>query len=276
MSHETEPETSSEGDGKLAAPPMVTALVLAWCVSEPHRAGEVAIPPPGREVMWGRGGDEAGAPRLSFQRHRPGRVVPVGEVRAPQVSRDQLRVRALAGEWLEIRSVGRASVLLNGDPQSVFFAMPGDVIEVGRQVALLVVQRPAFLQGPAREEGFSFGAPDAGGVVGESPAIWELRRRVKLLGAHAGHVLVLGESGTGKELVARALHRCSPRGARPLVARNAATLPEGLAAAELFGNLKSYPNPGTPERPGLVGEADGTTLFLDEIGELPTPCRPSS
>jgi two-component system nitrogen regulation response regulator GlnG/two-component system response regulator HydG len=53
------------------------------------------------------------------------------------------------------------------------------------------------------------------------------------------------------------------------VARNAATFPAGLIDAELFGNAKNYPNPGTAERDGLIGEADGTTLFLDEIGELP-------
>jgi DNA-binding NtrC family response regulator len=79
---------------------------------------------------------------------------------------------------------------------------------------------------------------------------------------------VRGESGTGKELVARALHASSERAARTLVSRNAATLPEGLLDAELFGNIKNYPNPGTPERAGLVGEADGSTLFLDEIGEI--------
>jgi two-component system nitrogen regulation response regulator GlnG/two-component system response regulator HydG len=61
----------------------------------------------------------------------------------------------------------------------------------------------------------------------------------------------------------------SPRAAAPFVARNAATLPPGLMDAELFGNVKNYPNPGMAERPGLVGEADGGTLFLDEIGEIP-------
>ena len=82
-------------------------------------------------------------------------------------------------------------------------------------------------------------------------------------------MLVRGESGTGKELCAAAIHGLSARGARPLVARNAATFPAGLVDAELFGNAKNYPNPGTAERDGLIGEADGTTLFLDEIGELP-------
>src|SRR5262249_14365097 len=83
------------------------------------------------------------------------------------------------------------------------------------------------------------------------------------------NVLIHGPSGTGKELAARAVHALSRRAKRPLVARNAATLPPGLVDAELFGNVKNYPNPGTPERPGLIAQADGGTLFLDEIGELP-------
>jgi DNA-binding NtrC family response regulator len=69
--------------------------------------------------------------------------------------------------------------------------------------------------------------------------------------------------------VARALHALSERAGRPLVARNAATFPETLIDAELFGNAANYPNPGMKARPGLIGEADGSTLFLDEIGELP-------
>jgi len=72
-----------------------------------------------------------------------------------------------------------------------------------------------------------------------------------------------------KELAARSIHGLSSRGDKPIVARNAATFPAGLVDAELFGNAKNYPHSGSPERPGLVGEADGTTLFLDELGELP-------
>ena len=82
--------------------------------------------------------------------------------------------------------------------------------------------------------------------------------------------MLLGETGTGKELAARAVHRFSTRADRPLVARNAATMPAGLIDAELFGNARNYPNPGMAERPGLVGQADGGFLFLDEIGELPS------
>jgi DNA-binding NtrC family response regulator len=79
----------------------------------------------------------------------------------------------------------------------------------------------------------------------------------------------VGESGTGKELAACAIHGLSPRSSHPIVARNAATLPSGIIDAELFGNVRDYPNAGMRERPGLIGEADGSTLFLDEIGEMP-------
>src|SRR5262249_38405316 len=116
---------------------------------------------------------------------------------------------------------------------------------------------------------FAFGAADTHGIVGESPAAWALRDTVAFAARSVGHVLIHGESGVGKELVARAIHALSARRARPLGARNAATFPEALVDAELFGNAKNYPNPGMIEREGVVGEADGSTLFLDEIGELP-------
>ncbi|MDC0742810.1 sigma 54-interacting transcriptional regulator [Polyangium sp. rjm3] len=97
-------------------------------------------------------------------------------------------------------------------------------------------------------------------MVGESPILWDLRHRIAAVARHHAHVLILGESGSGKELVAGAIHARSARGRRPLVSRNAATIPEGLADAELFGNQRNYPNAGVPERHGLVGEAHQSTL----------------
>jgi DNA-binding NtrC family response regulator len=148
-------------------------------------------------------------------------------------------------------------------------AAPGDVLELGSQLVLLVVAR-ARATPRARTPLFPFGAVDAHGIVGESPAAWALRDAIAFVGPRDGHVLVHGASGTGKELVARALHATSSRAGGPLVARNAATFPESLIDAELFGNVRNYPNTGSPERPGLIGEADRGTLFLDEFAELPT------
>jgi two-component system nitrogen regulation response regulator GlnG/two-component system response regulator HydG len=105
-------------------------------------------------------------------------------------------------------------------------------------------------------------------MIGESPAAWDLREQLAAGAVQGAHVLLLGESGAGKELAARALHALSARSAGPFVARNAATIPDSLVDAELFGTAKNYPNSGSPERVGLVGEADGGHLMLDEIGEL--------
>jgi len=148
----------------------------------------------------------------------------------------------------------------------------GSTIHLDRQMVLVCVRRPARMAPvsdlPASEWP-GFGEADRFGFVGESPAAWRLRDTLAFVARREGHVLVTGESGAGKELAARMLHGLSARAQRPWVARNAATFPEGLVDAELFGNVRDYPNPGMRERPGMVGEAHGTTLFLDEIGELP-------
>jgi two-component system nitrogen regulation response regulator GlnG/two-component system response regulator HydG len=136
-------------------------------------------------------------------------------------------------------------------------------------LVLLAVRRPtAPFARALPPPSFAFGEPDAHGIVGEGITAWKLRESIGFVARSGAHALVTGPSGTGKELVGRALHDLSSRQKGPFVARSAATLPAGIIDAELFGNAKSYPNPGMAERPGLIGAADGGTLFLDEIGEL--------
>ncbi|MCU0683374.1 MAG: sigma 54-interacting transcriptional regulator [Polyangiaceae bacterium] len=272
----TLPETSFVGGTGAGKPPEAMALVIGWAADEAGRLGEAAIVPSGRNEtrrVLGRGGPESPneEPRLSFARIRPGSVEPTGPLSSPRISRVQLAVRAKDEGLLEIENVGRCPLLHNGLPATTAFVRHGDVLELGKQMLLVCVRRDAWIRQVEGlpEAAHEFGRVDRHGFVGESPAMWRLREQVSFVASRRTHALIFGESGTGKELVARALHAMSSRGGRAIVARNAATLPETLVDAELFGSARNYPNAGMPERPGLVGLANGSTLFLDEFAELP-------
>ena len=106
-------------------------------------------------------------------------------------------------------------------------------------------------------------------MIGRSPAMQEVFRLIERAGPSDKAILILGESGTGKELVARALHRHSSRADKPMVTINCAALPETLLESELFGHEKGSFTGAIAAKPGLFEVADGGTLFIDEIGELP-------
>jgi DNA-binding NtrC family response regulator len=106
-------------------------------------------------------------------------------------------------------------------------------------------------------------------LVGDSPALDQVRRLIARVAASEASVLVRGDTGTGKELVARAIHEGSGRAAGPLVAVNCGALPEHLVESELFGHRRGAFTGADEHRAGLFEVADGGTLFLDEIGELP-------
>ncbi len=111
------------------------------------------------------------------------------------------------------------------------------------------------------------------GFVGRSPGIAELLRVLGRAARHDSTVLLAGESGTGKELLARALHRLSPRAKGPWVAVNCAAIPETLLESELFGHARGAFTGAVAAHPGLFEQADKGTLFLDEIGDLPPPLQ---
>ncbi|MGB1139660.1 MAG: nitrogen regulation protein NR(I) [Halioglobus sp.] len=106
-------------------------------------------------------------------------------------------------------------------------------------------------------------------IIGEAPAMQEVFRAIGRLAHSNITVLINGESGTGKELVARALHRHSPRASQPFIALNMAAIPKDLMESELFGHEKGAFTGANTKRQGRFEQADGGTLFLDEIGDMP-------
>lgn len=270
----TEGDTAGS-DSRAGPTPEALALAIAWSPADPSRIGEVCIIPSaraGEAFVLGRG--EARLtdphPRLEFARNRAGVFELRAPISSPRISRVQLWIQARGAESLAVRNVGRCPLRHNGSRVDSASARPGDTLQLGAELLLLCLRRPAWVRSlDALSPPMPFGEADPYGVVGESPVAWELRRRIAFVAARADHVLITGESGTGKELAARAVHLLSPRAQQAFVARNAATLPEGLVDAELFGHVRNYPNMGMPERPGLVTLAAGGTLFFDEIAELP-------
>ncbi|MFM7201545.1 MAG: sigma 54-interacting transcriptional regulator [Myxococcota bacterium] len=268
--------TYSDLTGGSLAEGSFVALVLLWSADQPWRAGErFLLPrrPVRRPYLIGRGAarPEDRAPRLSLVQHQPENLTLQPPLGLSTLSREQMLLQMQADGSLLLQNIGRSELLvagrqvLPGEETSVAF---GAEVELPGQLLFLCMPHVMPSVFPSAEP-MVFGQPDAFGLVGESAALWALRRQLALMGPLAGHVLIRGASGTGKELAAHALHGLSPRRSQPLVARNAATLPESLAVAEFFGSARNYPQAGMPERPGLIGAAHRSTLFLDEFGELP-------
>jgi two-component system response regulator GlrR len=106
-------------------------------------------------------------------------------------------------------------------------------------------------------------------IITRNPAMEEVLAKARLVAAGDASILIQGESGTGKELLARAIHAASPRSGRPFVAINCGAIPEPLLESELFGHVKGAFTGAVRDNRGLFMAADGGTLLLDEIGDMP-------
>ena len=148
-----------------------------------------------------------------------------------------------------------------------YLAKPIDLDRAAELVAQAQASRHAAAAGePPRDAATAL---DDLALVGRSPAIQEVYKRIGRVADTDSAVLILGETGTGKELVARAIHHHSRRCAGPFVAVNCGALPETLVESELFGYARGAFTGATTDKAGRFEAADGGTLFFDEIGELP-------
>ncbi|QCW28332.1 nitrogen regulation protein NR(I) [Lysobacter enzymogenes] len=139
--------------------------------------------------------------------------------------------------------------------------------------AVALAARTLSTSAPVAESPPAADAAPADALIGDTPAMLTLFRAIGRLAQAPLSVLVTGETGTGKELVARALHRESPRAQRPFVALNTAAIPAELLESELFGHEAGAFTGAQRRHVGRFEQADGGSLFLDEIGDMPLPLQ---
>lgn len=148
-----------------------------------------------------------------------------------------------------------------------YIAKPFEHNELIESVAKIIREKGNKVRPPVAEDDAD--TPPMQGMIGSCPQMLEMFRRIRKVAQTNSTVLINGESGTGKELVARAIHNLSSRQDHEMISVNCAAIPENLIESELFGHEKGSFTGATATRTGLVEAANNSTLFLDEIGELP-------
>ncbi|MBR9805554.1 sigma-54-dependent Fis family transcriptional regulator [bacterium] len=145
-----------------------------------------------------------------------------------------------------------------------YIAKPLKKAEMKKAIERIVETKPK-----RRRDSSKPSVPPVPGMIGDCEAMQDVYNRIYRCGPTRSTVLVRGETGTGKELVARAIHEASDRKDKPMISVNCAAIPETLIESELFGYEKGSFTGASSNRAGLIEAAEGSTLFLDEIGELP-------
>jgi DNA-binding NtrC family response regulator len=180
----------------------------------------------------------------------------------PHLSR-QHAILERRGQTLHIRDAdSRNGTFVNGHQVTASPLVDGDIIRLSDTVLMIRFQPDDSMDADVPE------------LIGDSPAIGQLRHFVGLTGPTEATAVLIGETGTGKGVMARAIHRASPRSDGPFVAINCAAIPEALAESALFGHRAGAFTGAARDTKGYFRAADGGTLFMDEIGELPETVQP--
>ena len=145
---------------------------------------------------------------------------------------------------------------------------------LNREDLLRAIQQAIARDNIARQPNGDTGTHNFDEIVGTSAALTAVLKQVEVVAPTESTVLILGETGTGKELIARAIHAASSRSRRPFVKLNCAAIPTGLLESELFGHEKGAFTGAIAQRIGRFELADGGTVFLDEVGEIPLELQP--
>lgn len=188
-----------------------------------------------------------------------------------QVAASTAQLPAAQGEWCEIDddATGRVRFGVEGRTSTEARA----VLRALATVARLALRASAGLPGVAAAAEFD-PDPDLPGFVAVAASTRALKREIAQLARSRATVLISGESGSGKEVVARAVHDLSTRAAKPYVAFNCAAVPRELFEGQLFGYRKGAFTGAVSDNLGVLRSADGGSVFLDEVGELPLDIQP--
>ncbi|MGD9602066.1 MAG: nitrogen regulation protein NR(I) [Gammaproteobacteria bacterium] len=249
----------------------MTTPLEVWIVDDDHAIRWVLEKALSQAEFAPRCFDSADKALARLKRETPAAIIT--DIRMPGMDGLQLleSVQALSGGVPVIimtayADLDRAVAAFQGGAFE-YLPKPFDVDE-----AVTIVRRAVSTAREARRERGAEVPADAGmasEIVGSAPAMQEVFRAIGRLSKSHMTVLLTGESGTGKELVARALHRHSPRAGRPFIALNTAAIPRELLESELFGHERGSFTGATGQRTGRFEQANGGTLFLDEIGDMP-------
>ena len=255
------------------APEMELGLLIAWANEEWGRLGETSLfTSSANALSVGRGAESPGGyRRAQWMQQRMGEHVFMPPLATSTTSADQLLVKAVA-HGLELQNVGRHPMFVNGRQVARCTVEPGQLVYLLGQFILKCVRRPRPMPPPrhlpARFMG-TFGLQNPFGMVGESPMAASLLEQAAFAAKeHRLHVLIHGETGTGKESIARMIHGMGPVATGPFVPISAGNLAPSLLEDMLFGHVQDYPQKGMEANKGAFGEADGGTLFIDELRRM--------